>query len=127
MPLAASYSGTQCLAPQGQNSLGRAPCLCCFCRVSQAGSCRLPLAAKAYTSFVKGKDINNFLRITHHIPSSASHSFTRVCAEESCDEVKCRLSPKRAEEYSPHSPLYAPFPLLEPLVEKVYTVFPSNE
>ena len=31
MPPAASYSGTQCLAPQGQNSLGRAPCLCRFC------------------------------------------------------------------------------------------------
>ena len=87
----------------------------------------MPPAAKAYTTLVKEKDINNFLRITDHIPISASHSFTRVCAEESCDEVKCRLPPKRTEGYSPHSPLCAPFPLLEPLVEKVYTVFPSNE
>ena len=44
LPLAASYSGTQSLAPQGQNSLGRG-CLCCFCRVPSSSSSRLPLAA----------------------------------------------------------------------------------
>ena len=82
----------------------------------------MPPAAKAYTTLVKEKDINNFLRITDPIPSSASHSLTRVCAEESCDEVKCRLPPKRTEGYSPHSPLCAPFPLLEPLVEKVLSL-----